>query len=273
MGSRERVTSVKKRRNEKILRAIHPNVGIEVAYRRRLTSLVRQMAASYQYWLRATYRSNPPRMAQDESPAKELERLLKGMGVQWSKRFEEAAPRLARYFAGSTRRQSEAALRRILRESGITVKMTMTRGLRDVLNAVVADNVALIKSIPQQYHTQVEGLVMRSVTEGRDLEQLTRDLRDRFGVTERRARFIALDQSNKATSAIRREREMSVGLEDAIWLHSAAGKEPRPTHVANSGKRFSLSEGWYDPAVRKRIWPGTEPRCRCTWRVVVKGFS
>jgi SPP1 gp7 family putative phage head morphogenesis protein len=264
---------MRRTRNEKILKPIFANAGIAADYRRRLLALVEEMSRSYTHWLRATYRSNPPRMAQDESPAKELERLLKGMGVQWSKRFEEAAPRLARYFAGSTRKQSEAALRRILRESGVTVKMTMTRELRDVMNAVVADNVALIKSIPQQYHTQVEGLVMRSVTEGRDLEQLTRDLRDRFGITERRARFIALDQSNKATSAIRREREMSVGLEDAIWLHSAAGKEPRPTHVANSGKRFSLSEGWYDPAIRKRIWPGTEPRCRCTWRVVVKGFS
>jgi uncharacterized protein with gpF-like domain len=264
-----------KRKNQKLLRPIFPNVGIGLDYRRRLLALVAEMSRSYVHWLRATYRSNPPRMAQDESPAKELERLLKGMGVQWSKRFEEAAPRLARYFAGSTRKQTEAALRRILRESGVTVKMTMTRELRDVLNATVADNVSLIKSIASEYHTEVEGLVMRSVTAGRDLEQLTKDLRARYDITQRRAEFIALDQNNKATSSIRREREMSVGLDEAAWLHSHAGKEPRPTHLANDGRRFSISKGWFDPdpKVRQRIWPGQLPRCRCTWRVVVRGFS
>jgi uncharacterized protein with gpF-like domain len=264
-----------KRRNEKILKPIFANAGIAAAYRKKLLALVEEMSRSYTYFLRATYRANPPRMAQDESPAKELERLLKGMGVQWSKRFEEAAPRLARYFAGSTRKQSEAALRRILRESGVTVKMTMTRELRDVLNATVAENVSLIKSIASEYHTEVEGLVMRSVTAGRDLSQLTTDLRKRYGITQRRAEFIALDQNNKATSAIRREREMAVGLDEAVWMHSHAGKEPRPTHVANDQKRFSIVKGWFDPdpKVRQRIWPGQLPRCRCTWRVVVKGFS
>lgn len=263
------------RKNEKLLKPIFANAGIAAAYRRKLLALVEEMARSYFRWVRAAYRSNPPVMAQDELSSRELERLLRGMGVQWSKKFEEAAPRLARYFAKSTRRQTEAQLRRILRESGVTVKLTMTRELRDVMNATVAENVSLIKSIGSEYHSEIEGLVMRSVTAGRDLKQLTTDLRKRYGVTQRRAEFIALDQNNKATSAIRREREMAVGLDEGIWLHSHAGREPRPTHVANDQKKFSIKKGWYDPdpRVKARIWPGQLPRCRCTWRAVVKGFS
>jgi len=92
-------------------------------------------------------------------------------------------------------------------------------------------------------------------------------------VTRRRAEFIASDQNSKATSNLRRVREIELGLDEAIWIHSHAGKVPRPTHVANDGKKFSLKDGWLDPAINKRIWPGTEPRCRCSWRPLIKGFS
>lgn len=263
------------RKNEKVLRAIHPNAGLGAEYRRKIMRLVDEMSRSYEHWLRAAYRSNPPKMAQDELPAAELERRLRQLGVHWEKRFSEAAPRLAAFFAQRTARQSETVLRRILRDAGVTVKFKMTAELRDIMRATVAENVSLIKSIGSQYHTDVEGLVMRSVSTGRDLSDLTKELQARYGITERRAKFIALDQNNKATSAIQRERQVSVGLEEGVWMHSHAGKEPRPTHLANDGKRFSISQGWFDPdpRVRKKIWPGILPRCRCTWRPVVRGFS
>lgn len=259
----------------KALPPIHPNVGIRSMYRRRLMVLIDEMSRSYERWLRAAYRSNPPEMAQDELSSKELERLLKKLGIRWEKRFNEAAPKLAAYFARSVQGQTERRLKTILRDAGISVRFTMTRELRDIMRAEIAENVSLIKSIPAQYHTQVEGLVMRSVSAGRDLSFLTKELKQRYGVTEKRARLIALDQNNKATSAIRRERETAAGIDEGVWLHSHAGKEPRPTHLANTGRRFNLKTGWYDPdpKVRRYIWPGELIRCRCTWRAVVKGFS
>ncbi len=263
------------RKNEKALRAVQPNAGIAAAYRAKIMRLVREMAASYLYWLRAAYRGNPPKMAQDELPSRELERVLKSLGIRWQKRFETAAPELAAYFAKTASKQSEAALRRILRDAGVTVKFKLTPELRDILKATITENVGLIRSIASEYHTEVEGLVMRSVSAGRDLSKLTQQLQARYGVTERRAKLIALDQNNKATSVIQRERQTALGLELGIWMHSHAGKEPRPTHLANDGKRFSISEGWFDPdpRVRERIWPGQLIRCRCTWKVLVKGFS
>lgn len=263
------------RKGEKALPPVLPNAGIRALYAKKLRTLVLEMVHSYEHWICAAYRANPPRMAQDAVPAAELERVLRTLGIKWRKRFEGAAPELAAFFAQRVSRQSEAALKRILRDAGVTVRFTMTPELRDVLKATVAENVSLIKSIGSEYHTDVEGLVMRSVTTGRDLQQLTRDLKKRYDITDDRAKLIALDQNNKATSAIRRERETSLGLDDAIWMHSHAGKEPRPTHLANDGKKFSIREGWYDPdpRVRARIWPGQLIRCRCTWRVVVKGFS
>ena len=73
----------------------------------------------------------------------------------------------------------------------------MMPAMRDIMRATIGQQVSLIKSIPSQYFTNIESLVMRSVQTGRDLEQLTTDLQEQFGVTRRRAAFIARDQTTR----------------------------------------------------------------------------
>lgn len=293
---------MRRRKTEKTLRPVHANAGIRAAYRRKLLSLVDEMARSYIYWIKVAYRETPPELAMDETrreremkkrarqrgqthkerrkgrqPVLNLKTAVKSLADQWQKNFDEAAPKLARYFASSIETRSRGALKKILKDGGWSVEFKLTAPVRDVLGAVVAENVSLIRSIPQQFHTQVEGMVMRSVTIGRDLEQLTRDLQHQFGVTRRRAEFIALDQNNKATAAITRVRYVDMGIKQAIWMHSFAGKKPRKTHLA-AGKRrqvFNIAEGWYDPdpKVRRYIQAGELPGCKCTFRPVIKGFT
>lgn len=266
---------MRKRPGEKVLRPVWPNAGIRAAYALKLHALVDEMATSYRHWLRAAYRANEPKMAMDAVPARELERELAHLGVRWERRFEDAAPQLAKWFATSATKRSDDALRKILRDAGITVAFTTTPLVRDMLAATVAENVGLIRSIPQQFHTQVQSMVMQSVKAGRDLGQLTEDLHKHFGVAWRRAAFIALDQNNKCTSAMMAARQTDLDIEEGMWLHSHAGKEPRPTHLANDGERFNIKEGWFDPdpKVQRRIWPGQLINCRCTWKPIVKGFS
>lgn len=206
-------------------------------------------------------------------PAQDLAAELERLRMQWGTKIEQTAPKLARWFADATEARSTAGMRKILRDGGLTVRFQMTPAMRDILEATVHENVSLIRSIGSQYHDQVAGLVMRSVTAGRDLGPLTAELEHRFGVTHRRAALIAKDQGNKATAMMGRARQQEAGLEEAIWLHSHGGKEPRPTHLANSGKRYKISEGWLDPAVGRHIWPGTEINCRCVAKPIVKGFS
>lgn len=267
----------RKREGEKILKPVRSNAGIEADYRRRLNVLIDEMARSYAYFLRASFRANEPAITQalDETPAAALTRELKRLGSQWEKRFNEAAPKLAAYFRLAVEKRSDAVLRKILRDAGISVKFQMTPAMRDIAKATVEQNVSLIKSIPAQFHTQVEGLVMRSVTAGRDLSYLTDELQARFGITRRRAAFIARDQNEKATAAFTRARQIEIGIEEAIWLHSHGGKEPRPTHLTNDGKRYNVAIGWKDPdpKVNKYIFPGELINCRCVSKPIVKGFS
>jgi SPP1 gp7 family putative phage head morphogenesis protein len=263
------------RPKEKTLKAVRPNAGIEAAYRAHLLALTDAMARSYSWFLKASYRANPPKMAQDETPAAALQKELKSLGIRWEKRFNEAAPKLARYFTLSTSRRSEAALKKILRDAGISVRFQTTPALRDILAATVHENTGLIKSIPAQFHTQVEGIVFRSVIAGHDLSTMTKELQARFGVTRRRAELIARDQSSKATAAFTRARTLDAGITEAVWLHSHAGKDPRPTHLANNGKRYSVETGWFDPdpKVNRYIFPSELINCRCQSKPIVAGFS
>ena len=89
--------------------------------------------------------------------------------------------------------------------------------------------------------------------------------------SERRAAFIARDQTNKAKAAIEKARWQELGITEAIWMHSHAGKEPRPSHVAANGKRLNVNKGMYLDG--KWVQPGEEINCRCTSRAVIKGFN
>lgn len=258
----------------KILKPVHPNAGIEAEYRRKLDRLVDEMSRSYSHWIKAQYRETPPVLAQDATPAKELQREMSLLGKRWQRRIDAAAPRLAGWFANASAGTSTRGLKKILRDGGMTVEFKPTPAMRDAYQATLAENVGLIRSIGSEYHTEVEGLVMRSVTAGRDLAGLTDELEHRYGITRRRAKLIALDQNNKATSTFVKVRQVDLGLK-AIWLHSHGDRKPRPTHLANSGQVYDPAVGWFDPdpKVRKRIWPGQLIRCRCVSRSVVKGFS
>lgn len=259
----------------KALRPIHPNVGLKVAYRRKLMMLIDEMIDSYSYWLSASYKKNRPAMAMDKIASRELERALDDLAKQWGKRFDQASVELAKYFATRVEVRTRKQLMAILKKGGFTVPFRMSKALRDVMTATVAENVALIRSIPQQFHMNVSTLVMQSVVAGRDLAPLTRALQKQFGVTRRRAELIARDQNNKATAQITRARYVDMGIRKAIWLHSGGGKTKRPTHVKNSGKPFDIDKGWYDPdpKVKRRIQPGELINCRCVCRPVVKGFT
>jgi SPP1 gp7 family putative phage head morphogenesis protein len=261
------------KKTDKVLTPVRPNVGIEVAYGKKLQALIAEMDNSVVYWLRTAYRANEPMMAQDRTPADELRDAIRKLAKRWQKNFDEAAPALAEYFAQSVSSRSSGALKAILKKAGFTVEFKMTRAMRDIMSATVSQQVSLIKSIPSRYFTNIEGQVMRSVQTGRDLGQLTKDLQEQFGVTHRRAAFIARDQNNKATASMTRARQDELGISEAIWVHSGAGKHPRPTHVAMNGKKYDVNKGMWDSAVNRWIFPGEEINCRCISRSIIPGFS
>lgn len=256
-----------------------PSAGVQAAYQAKLVKLLDDMDDSVTYWIELRYRQHKPNtltIAQDDVlPTNELVRAINALVKRWQKTWDEAAPKIAKHFMFEVAGRNDATLKRILREANWTVNFKMTPAMRDVMKATLSENVALIKSIPQQYLKNVQGDVMRSVQAGRDLGGLSRALQKNYGVTKRRAALIARTQNNLATGAMDRARKLELGLTKSKWRHSKAGKEPRPTHLANDGKLYDTATGWYDPdpKVKRHIFPGELINCRCQSITVVPGFS
>ena len=227
-------------------------------------SLIRHLSAEYR-------RNSPEIMAMDASPARELRAFMRKFARRWQARFATLAPKLAEYFATAAGERVDAELKRMLRDAGFTVKMQMTRTQNDVLQATIGENVDLIKSVAAQHLTQIQGIVMRSVQEGRDLGTLTAALQEQYGVARRRAETIARSQNNMATATLTRVRQSELGIAKAKWLHSAGGKTPRPEHVAFSGKTYEVAKGaWLEG---KWTWPGREINCRCVSIPIIPGLD
>ena len=264
-------------KKELLLRPVRPSAAVAAAYQRALVKLVDEMSKSTAWFIEAAYKGNPPELAQDELSSAAMRKAIQDLTKRWFKRFDTASDRLAKYFAKSAAKRSDSALRKILKDGGFSIEWKMTSPQRDAINAIVHENVSLIKSIPREHFTKVEGYVMRSVQTGRDLKSLTEDLQKSFRVTRRRAVLIARDQNNKATGALQRVRQIEIGGDEAeaVWHHSGGGRTPRKSHqkAGRDKVRFKVKEGWYDPDVKEHIQPGFLINCRCYSRLVVKGFS
>lgn len=253
------------------LRPVHPNAGVQAAYRRRLQRMVDEMQRSLVYWLRAAYRENQPEIAQDESPAISLRKAMGRLTRTWQRKFNEASQPVAEKFTDQSMSAADVSLQDSLRQKGFTVKFQMSREANDVFQATVGENVGLIKSIASEHLQDVQGLVMRSVQQGRKLDELTGELEKRYQITRRRAAFIARDQNNKATATITRVRQQGLGITQAKWMHSAGGKHPRQSHVDANGKVYEVDKGMYIDGAWIR--PGELPNCRCVALSVIPGFE
>lgn len=202
-----------------------------------------------------------------------LRRALNKWGDIWTQRLEDLSTKLANEFANKSRVYTDRALKQAFSEAGLTVKFQPTKGMLEGYAAVVSENVQLIKSIPQKYLTDVQSVVWTNVMKGGDLKAMAEGIEHTYGVTKRRAAFIARDQNNKAKAVFERERDAELGVTEFIWVHSHAGKEPRPTHVRANGKKYSLAKGMYDSDEGKYVFPGELINCRCTQRAILPGWD
>ena len=104
------------------------------------------------------------------------------------------------------------------------------------------DNVSLIKSISDRFFGEVEGIVSRGFRGGRRASDLIPQIRDRFSVTQGRARLIARDQISKLNGQLTRQRQIGLGIDEYIWRTS------RDERVRESHRRLEgTTQSWDDP--------------------------
>lgn len=204
-----------------------------------------------------------------------LRRAMTSWSTLWTRRLDALGPAIAREFASKSTRATTVSIAAKLAKAGFTVKFQTTPAATAVLDAVIGQNVGLIRSIPQKFLSDVEVQVWEAVMSGSDLDTLSRNIHAKYGVAWRRAALIAMDQNAKAKAAMERARRIEVGITKARWRHSHAGVDKRPSHVkaGKDGVIYDVAQGWWDPDEQKYIWPGVLLHCRCFDEPVIPGFD
>lgn len=253
----------------KTLNPVPNPAAVELWYRRKLLALVKGMEQSVMYWVKAKYRRQEERIVSDASPGMTLWEELDARFAANISKFDEMAAGIARNFADKTQRHSVNNLLGQLNAAGFALKPKVLRAVAAKTTALTLQNIDLIKSIPRQYMTSVSGVIQRGVLNGRDLKSVMDAIMETGAVTERRARMITRDQTNKGAQALALATSQSVGITRGVWQHHAGGKTVRSEHVAFNGREFDLNEGLFDDREQTLVLPGELINCNCTYKPVI----
>ena len=260
------------------LKPVRYNAGNMIWYRREMNKMIRAMnkevsGRMVEILSRHEVAINND-MANDAlNPVQVIKDAFGMLSEKWVKRFAREAFKLATQMTDKTIKSADRGLQATANQEGFAIRMQWTEAMTQGKDAIIAENVSLIRSIPEKYFTEVEGMVYRSVARGGDRKQLVDELMSSFskreGITLRRAKNIANDQVRKATSSLSAIRQQAAGITHGIWVHSHGGSDPRKLHVKADGKVFKLSEGLpVGDNNGNMVRPGESINCRCTWRVI-----
>lgn len=264
-------------RKKKTLTAINYNAGNIKWYQRELLAEIREMNNDVKSQVLEVINDNPlaadSALAMDANPVKMVKRALDALARKWVDRFINKALPVSDVLFKKTENAVDRGLLAAARKEAITINMQWTDAMLEKREAIIAENVSLIRSIPEKYFTEVEGMVYRAVARGGDRKKLADEIEanfgKRYGITRRRAEFIARDQVRKATSALSNARQQAAGIKKGIWIHSGGGNEPRKKHVHANGEEFFLDKGLPIGDKGQYVLPGEEPNCGCTWKPVL----
>lgn len=266
------------------------NASQQLKYQRSLLTLVRQMTAETKKQIDKLFRGEiseeffvqqKEAAAMDASIVNQAKKLMKSLLAKFENLFSLKSTPTAEAMLDGAKQTSKSNLHSSLKtlSGGLSLKTgVVPKGMEDVSTAIVAENVSLITSIPAQYFNDITGSVMRSITTGSGLATLIPQIKKYDGITERRAKNIALDQTRKAYNSINKQRMQAIGVKKFEWVHSGGGQHPRLSHIALSGSIYAFDNL---PVINKeqvdsgsespvRGIPGQAINCRCTMIPVIQ---
>lgn len=201
---------------------------------------------------------------------RDLQSIFAALEDKWtSPGFRRLADRLA---AGFVRTTLSAIDREQKRSFGIDVLQNSPE-IRANMQAAAIQNANLIKSIPQQYLNNVSNSVYANMRTGLLPGEVAKQIAEEYGVSQRRARFIARDQTAKINGELTKQRQIDAGYEYFAWQ---ASDDER---VRDSHKKIAKADVGYGPGVYRwddlptgddgqPIQPGSDYQCRCGSRPI-----
>ncbi len=228
---------------------LRPSAGIETRYYRSIARIIDVLHREALLEIKRFMDTETAQeyFAEDASIAAKAKQLNNRLRKKFLALFNRLAKPLAEKIVSESEVYSTASLKSSLKQATggmILNTATFNAELKDIINASVATNTNLIKSIGSQYTEQLQNAVLRSVTgggTGKGLQELIPFLQKQRSISLRKARLIAQDQTRKVYSDISRNRMLQAGVKKFEWLHVSGSNEPRPLHVKMSGSIYEYA--------------------------------
>lgn len=243
---------------------------IGIQYNAKLQRLVRMVKKDIDAQLVPLVKSLAPEYTKDAEAVMDawsdpILALMARLKEKWASFFVTAgASRIAGEFVQSSLKKSERDLKK---NAGIDV-FSGSAQMQDYLKASAQQNTQLIKSIPAEYLERVETLVIANMRSGMRPSYIVKDLVEQFGVTQRKAKMIARDQTAKIQGELNEKQQTGAGFEYFRWLDSE-DRRVRHRHREIADKVTHYGKGIYRwdnlPLSDKGlpIKPGSDFQCRC----------
>jgi SPP1 gp7 family putative phage head morphogenesis protein len=171
---------------------------------------------------------------------------------------DSAATKLA---AGAATQVSNSVDEKIAKEAVRSVAINIrpllyqTTELGKLMRTNIDANVNLIKSIPTKHFQRLEKMLNAGLSSGLRPEAMAKQIQALTGISKRRAKFIARDQTAKMLSQFNGNRQQELGIKQYIW-QTAEDERVRPEHAALNGKLCS----WSKPPLHG-LNPGEDYNC------------
>lgn len=245
------------RRRAVELRPIQPTATQAAdLYREVYAPIVKAWEAALNPILAEYERSLPSPVIRDSVP--DMEAAIDGAGDFLTRLILRLVPNLREWSLRQERWQRRKWAGQVLTATGIEIDTMLSLGdVSETVEAFVARNVALMKDVSAQAQGRISEIVFRNFTEIRPVREVAKELREGVGMSKRRARNIAQDQTSKLSAALDQARQEQAGGEKFKWTHSRK-LHPRKEHQARDGKVYE----WTDPAIVDDK-PGYAPFCGC----------
>lgn len=146
-------------------------------------------------------------------------------------------------------------------------------GLDDFVELSVNKNVSLIKSLPEEYLTQIETIVNNGVVSGARYRTIEKEIIGKTGANSKlnnRIKTIARNEIQTINSQITLRRSEKLGIKEGIF-RTSQDEKVRKCHKELNGERYEIAKGAWSKTCQKFIQPGiTDINCRCSYSPIIE---
>ena len=166
--------------------------------------------------------------------------------------------RMGRGVTGAANRQRLSVIAKTKSATGLDISPFIRMSdVEGILRDSIRENTALITNLSQDAKRRVEQVIFNGFAFRWNKKRITDEIAKAMGITKRRARTIATDQSHKLQARLNQFRNEQMGIKEYIW-RTMRDDRVRKEHAEREGKRFR----WSSPPPDGN--PGEPINCRCS---------